>query len=228
MRQSFIPKMADLTPVVDVKSAASIQVLLVDDHVMFREGMADMLGTRPGVKVVGQCSTSADALARLPESGANLVLLDIALGTERALDFVMDARRQGFKGHILVVTAGVSPQEAVRLIQAGAAGILHKQNSTQVLCSAIEQVANGKPYLESQYLAALFQSVGPSERQLTRREKSVLSLVARGLTNAQIGVELGISEGAAKSAMHELFKKLGVHTRAQLIGVALEQYKDQL
>jgi two-component system, NarL family, nitrate/nitrite response regulator NarL len=164
----------------------------------------------------------------MKKSGATLVLLDIGLGPERALDFVVEARKGGFEGSVMVVTAGVSPREAVQLVQAGVVGILHKHHPTEVLCRAIEQVAAGEPYLESKYLAPLFQSVGSSERKFTKREKSVLKLVVQGLTNKAISQQLQISETAAKAALHELFKKLSVRTRAQLVGVALDRYRDQL
>ena len=176
---------------------------------------------------MAQCGTSADALNTLNASGATMVLLDIGLGAERALDFVVNAKQAGFKGNILVVTAGVSSQEAIQLVQAGVDGILHKQHSAEVLRAAIEQVAAGQPYLEKRYLSSLFQSVGAPERKLTSRDKSILHLVAQGMANKEIGDQLEITETAVKSALHELFRKLGVRSRAQLVGVALEQYRDQ-
>ena len=88
-----------------------------------------------------------------------MVLLDVDLGPERALDFVTHAKKNGFEGQILVVTAGVSGQEAVQLVQAGVAGILHKQHSTEALCDAIRQVAAGEVCIEQDYLTSLFRSV---------------------------------------------------------------------
>ena len=114
-------------------AVATINVLLVDDHGMFREGLARVLEKEPGIKVVGQSATCADALALLAKSGASMVLLDVDLGRERALDFVVEAKKRAFDGQILVVTAGVSGPEAVQLVQAGVAGILHKHHSTEAL-----------------------------------------------------------------------------------------------
>ena len=207
--------------------ASTINLLLIDDHAMFRQGLADALQETEGIRIVGQCSSSSEALKLLGECGATMILLDIGLGTERALDFVVKAKQAGFEGSILVVTAGVSAQEAVQLVQAGVAGILHKQHSAEVLRAAIEQVAQGLPYLEKRYLVPLFESVGSTERKLTGRDKSVLRLVAQGMTNRTIAEQLEITETAVKSALHELFKKLGVRSRAQLVGVALEKYRDQ-
>src|SRR5262250_1020577 len=116
-----------------------IQILLVDDHAMFRESLARVLEKESGFRVVGQCGSCTEALSILHKSGATMVLLDVDLGHERAIDFVQEAKRKDFGGQILIVTAGITGQEAVELVQAGVAGILHKHHSTGVLCSAIRQ-----------------------------------------------------------------------------------------
>jgi two-component system, NarL family, nitrate/nitrite response regulator NarL len=213
-------------------SEQNVNLLLLDDHAMFRQGLARVLEKEPGIKIVAQCSTSAQALEVLGKSGATMVLLDVDLGPERALDFVTQAKKKGFEGQILVVTAGVSGQEAVQLVQAGVAGILHKQHSTEKLSDAIRQVAAGEVCLEQDYLTSLFRSVDRTKPQtqpkLTERDKTVLRFIFQGLTNKDISARLEISEGAVKASLRQLFDKLGVRTRAQLVKVALEQYRDQL
>jgi two-component system nitrate/nitrite response regulator NarL len=210
----------------------TIHLLLVDDHAMFREGLVRMLEKEPDIKVVGQCSSAGDALSKLAGSGATMVLLDVDLGNERAIDFVLGARRKGFDGRILVLTAGMSDQEAVQLIEAGVSGILHKHHSASVLCGAVRQMASGEVYLEQNYLGPLFRSVDrsrtPGRPSLTERDRMVLRFVFQGLTNREIAAKLDISEGAVKASMRQVFDKLGVRTRAQLVKVALEQYRDQL
>src|SRR5260370_5543352 len=95
-----------------------INLLLVDDHAMFRQGLARVLERESGFKVVGQFGSSAEALAALDTSGATMILLDVDLGHERALDFVLGCKKKGFKGQVVVVTAGSSGQEAVQLVPA--------------------------------------------------------------------------------------------------------------
>jgi len=210
----------------------TINLLLVDDHAMFREGLARVLEKEPGIKIVAQCGSSSEALAVLNKSGATMVLLDVDLGRERALDFVLEAKKKGFEGQILIVTAGISGQEAVQLVQAGVTGILHKHHSTDVLRQTIRQAAAGEVCLEQDYLTPLFRSVdrtrGQSRPKLTDRDKTVLRFIFQGLTNKEIGSRLEISEGAVKASLRQLFSKLGARTRAQLVKVALEQYRDQL
>src|ERR1700755_531137 len=104
------------------KPARQINLLIVDDHDMFREGLTCTLEREPDMRVVAQCGTSREALALL-NRGITMVLLDVDLGNERALGFVEEARARGYEGPVLVVTAGVSGLEAVRLLQAGVTGI---------------------------------------------------------------------------------------------------------
>jgi two-component system, NarL family, nitrate/nitrite response regulator NarL len=209
-----------------------IRILLIDDHAMFREGLARMLEREPDMTVAAQVSSATEGLAALEGSGANMVLLDVDLGAERAFDFVKGAREGGYKGQILIVTAGMSDQEAVQLVQAGVSGILHKHHSTDVLCGAVRQIANGEVRMEQAYLAPLFRAVDRTRTArratLTVRDKTVMRGILQGLTNREIAGKLEISEGAVKASVRHVCEKLSVRTRSQLVKVALEQYKDQL
>jgi two-component system, NarL family, nitrate/nitrite response regulator NarL len=210
----------------------TIRIMLVDDHVMFREGLARMLDKETDFAIAGQASSATGGLALLDPADANVVLLDVDLGTERALDFVKAARTGGFEGKILVVTAGMSDQEAVQLVQAGISGILHKHHSTDVLCDTIRRVAGGEVCLEPIYLSPLFRAMDrtrtPKRATLTDRDKTILRCILQGLTNREIATRIEISEGAVKASVRHVCEKLGVRTRSQLVKVALEQYKDQL
>jgi DNA-binding NarL/FixJ family response regulator len=210
----------------------TIRILLVDDHAMFREGLARMLERETDFRIAGQVTSATEALAVLESSGANLVLLDVDLGAERAVDFVSGARGAGYGGRILVVTAGISDQEAINLIQGGVAGILHKHHTTDELCGAIRLVASGEVFVEKAYLRPLFQSLDrsapPKRPNLTERDRAVLRFLLQGLSNRDIAARLSISEGAVKASFRLVCEKLGVHTRSQLVKAALEKYKDQL
>jgi DNA-binding NarL/FixJ family response regulator len=209
-----------------------IDLLIVDDHAMFREGLVRSLEKDPTMKVVGQCASSAEALAMLNDRHVSVVLLDMDLRVERGMTFVLEAKRRGFDGPILVVTAGVSGQEAVQLIQNGVAGILHKEHSTEALCRVIRQVAVGEPCLETEYLSSLFRAMdrtqGPQRPNLSSRDQTLLRFILEGLTNKAIGQRLDVTEGVVKAAIRQLFDKLGVRTRSQLVKVALEEYRDQI
>jgi len=210
-----------------------IQLLVVDDHAMFRDAIAEKLGKEPDMAVVGSCGSAAEALQAIGEGAQPaVILLDFDLGSGRVIDFLQDARKVGFSGQVLVVTAGVSGREAVELIQAGVHGILHKHNTQETLCAVIRQVAAGEVFLEKSYLGSVFHDLDQTrlsdEPHLTDRDKAVLRLLFQGLANKEIASRLQVSEGAVKSAISQLFQKLGVRTRAQLVKIALERYSDQL
>jgi DNA-binding NarL/FixJ family response regulator len=208
-----------------------IKVLLVDDHAMFREGLARMLAVEQDIEVVGEASSVSEGIALLSDN-IDVVLLDVDLGAERALEYIDRAKPTGLQPKILVVTAGISSREAVQLIQAGVAGILHKHHPTRLLCDAIRKVMTGASCIEDEYLTALFQSVDRSRTQaqpsFTERDRVTVDHVLQGLTNREIAERLSISEAAVKSSLRQVFDKLGVHTRAQLVKVALEQYNGRL
>ena len=111
----------------------SIRLILIDDHAMFRDGLACLLERESGMVVAGCFGSTGDALDALPGLDANMILLDYNLGAERTLDFVAAAKTCGFTGAILMVTAGLTNPEAVQLIGAGVRGIVHKHNSPETL-----------------------------------------------------------------------------------------------
>lgn len=211
----------------------TIRLLIVDDHAMFREAIAEMLAKEPGMVVVGACGSAVDALEMLRSHvDLSMILLDFDLGPDRVIDFIRDARATGFMGRILVVTAGISGQEAVQLIQSGIHGILHKHNTPATLCNTIRQVASGEVFLEGAYLKPVFRDIDRTRfggaTPLTERDRFVLRCMFQGLANKEIATRLHLSEGAVKASISQLFHKLNVRTRAQLVKVALEEYRDQL
>lgn len=213
------------------KPSEQINLLILDDHDMFREGLVRTLEREPDMKVVAQCATSREGLALL-NRGITMVLLDVDLGNERALGFVEQARAMGYEGPILVVTAGVGGHEAVRLLQAGITGILHKRHSGRILCDSIRKVLAGEPCLETKYLSSLLKTVDRSRTtaspRLTDRDRALLRYLLEGLTNREIAANLDISEGAVKASFRLLFEKVKVRSRTQLVKVALEHYQNEL
>jgi DNA-binding NarL/FixJ family response regulator len=212
--------------------AQGIKLVIIDDHAMFRAGVASLLSKEVDFDVVGSYSSAKDALASLGDTTPSLILLDFDLGAEAAVEFAREVKARGYASQILVVTAGVNEQEALQLIQAGVSGILHKHNPPEVLCATIRQVAAGEVCLEKNYLKPLFRTLDqtrpPDHPDLTDRDKAILRYIFQGLSNKEIGGRLELSEGSVKACLRQLFQKLGVHTRAQLVKVAIEQYRDQL
>lgn len=203
-----------------------ISLFVVDDHALFREGLLRLLDTEPQLQVVGSASSAADALERLPASGVDVLILDYDLGDQTALPLVRELRSREHPARILLVTAGLPNHDALELVRLGISGIVHKQRSPEELQRSILDVARGTVYIEQQYLQSLVGATAdaPAQPRLTPREREVVRLLLEGLSNKEIGAELGVSESAVKASLQQLFAKTGVRTRSQLVRVALEQW----
>jgi DNA-binding NarL/FixJ family response regulator len=209
-----------------------IRVLLLDDHALFRESVARFLSSEPGIEVVGHCSSIDESLAIVRNSNADVVLLDMDLGQADGRDFLRAARSHGFQGKVLVVTAGVDRTQAAELIRDGVSGVFMKHESTASLLHGIRHVMAGKTWFDRELLEATVKSAGTSheseQQQFTERERQVLSQLFQGLLNKEIAEHIGVSEGAIKATLQQLFAKTGVRTRSQLVRIALERYREQL
>jgi DNA-binding NarL/FixJ family response regulator len=205
-------------------------ILLVDDHALFRESVARFLDCEPGLRVVGGCATVEIAKEYLQKTAVDLVLLDFDLGERDGIDFMRVAENIGYRGKVLLVTAGVDEASAANLIKRGIAGVFLKHDPPAMLVDAIREVLSGKVWFEQTYLQKIVgraaQEELPHTRSLTEREQQVLVGVFEGLANKQIADRLQVSESSVKATLQQLFQKTGVRTRSQLVRIALEQYRD--
>lgn len=211
----------------------TVRILLIDDHALFRESVARLLDAEPGFEVVGDCSSSAEALQILKSREVDMILLDLDLGTERGSDLLEKLRAESFTGKILLVTAGVNQSEVPNLIRKGISGIFMKHGSPALLVQGIREAMEGRAIFEQDMLRRSLETDEQSDvRQvadkLSERERQVLSFILEGLANKQIADRLQISESTVKASLQQLFAKTGVRTRSQLVRIALEQFRNQL
>jgi DNA-binding NarL/FixJ family response regulator len=209
-----------------------IEIVLVDDHALFRESVARLLAAEPGFRVVAHCSSVAEGLAALRKTHVDIVLLDFDLGQGDGGEFMRLAKQQGFTGKVLVVTAGVQNEQAADLIRNGISGIFMKHHSAALLIEGIRDVLAGKVWFDRELLQEAVGRAGPrqesKEDRFTERERQVLSCVFDGLVNKEIAKRIGVSESSVKATLQQLFSKTGVRTRSQLVRITLEQYRSQL
>ncbi len=202
----------------------------MDDHSLFRESLRRLLQAEPDFGIAGACGTAAEALAVMEQEPVDVVLLDYDLGDEQGSALLTQAKRRGFAGRILMVTAGMNGPETLRALENGCAGIFLKHSPPAQLIEAIHKVAVGEPWLDSRAMGAVVAGATGrgdeqrSEQPLTGRERAVLNGLLEGLTNKEIGASLHISESSVKAALQQLFEKTGVRTRSQLVRIALEQH----
>ncbi len=204
-----------------------IRLLLLDDHVLFRESLSRLLASESDFEMAGHCGTTAEALEIMRLKPVDVVLLDFDLGEDLGAQFLTRAREAGFTGKILMVTAGMSAAESSAALRMGASGIFLKHNSPGSLAQAIRLVAAGEMWVDQRVIQMLANQVPqhqePSFRKLlTEREQEVLRGLFEGLTNKEIAGQLGVSESAIKATLQQLFQKTRVRTRSQLVRIALE------
>jgi len=202
------------------------RLALLDDHGLFREGLGYLLASEPDFEVVGQCSTSAEALELLNSKAVDLVLLELSIGSEGCDAFISAARQAGYQGKFLLVTAGIDPARSAAALKLGASGIFLKSNSSSRLVQSIRLVASGEVSVDQQVIQLIADRYPQLEDQrlggLTKREQTVLRGLLDGLTNKKIGRQAGVSESAIKATLQQLFDKAGVRTRSQLVRAALD------
>jgi two-component system, NarL family, nitrate/nitrite response regulator NarL len=203
------------------------RLLLLDDHILFREGLSRLLASEADFEIVGNCGASADALQILQSTPVDVVLLDFDIGKDHGAQFISAARRAGYTGKILMVTAGMSAKESSIALKLGASGIFLKHNSPGTLATAIRLVVSGEMWVDQKVIQLMADEVQQSHESspapsLTEREHQVLQGVFEGLANKEIAARIGATEGAVKACLQQLFQKTQVRTRSQLVRIALE------
>lgn len=207
-----------------------IRVLMVDDHSLFRESLIRLLEMSSLIRVVDHCATVSEALARFSPDGVDVILLDYDLGEESGVSFLMELKRQQISARVLMVTAGLSDEATLQVMEAGAAGIFLKQGSPDQLMAAIKLVAGGGTWLDGTVVQSMVAGRRAHSEQLQRarsltlRQSEVLRGILDGLANKEIAWKLNISESSVKAVIQELFHKAGVRTRSQLVRIAIERH----
>ena len=207
-----------------------IHIFLVDDHSLFRESLGRLLEANPHLRVVGQCASVEEALAELSRTSVDVVLLDYELGEESGFRLLTELNCGPTETKVLMVTAGVSDEVALHVMDAGASGIFLKKGRPEELIAAIQRVANGEHWLDDDTFRSLLairqnrSEVLERARPLTSRQSQVLRGILNGLANKEIAWKLRVSETSVKATIQELFQKAGVRTRSQLVRIAIEQH----
>ncbi|MBS2939408.1 response regulator transcription factor [Nocardioides sp. J2M5] len=223
--------MATLTPPdAPGTRADAVDIVLVDDHAIVRQGLRSILERERDLTVVAEASTAAEALAVVDRVRPHIVLLDLKLSASsdvEGLDLCAELAQRDPDLGILVLTTFLDEQLVIRTIRAGAKGYVVKDVDTTGLIRAIRDVARGGSAFDPRSAAAMVRGLHapPVEEshQLTPREREVVQLLARGLSNGEIGAQLYISETTAKFHVGNILRKLGVSRRAEAVYEATKQ-----
>jgi len=201
-----------------------IRIVLADDHPVVREGLRGMLAAEPGLEVVGEAGSGSEAVALVRRLRPDVVLMDLRMPGGDGVEAITQIRASGDSGaRIIVLTTYDTDADILRAVEAGAAGYLLKDSPRADLLRAIRAAARGETVLAPAVAGRLISRVRePRAEALSARETEVLALVARGLTNVQIGRALYVSEATVKTHLMRACTKLGVTGRAAAVAKAMQ------
>ncbi|MEV0755761.1 response regulator transcription factor [Streptosporangium sp. NPDC050280] len=201
-----------------------LRVMIVDDHPVVREGLRGMLEADPGITVVGEAASGDEAVVRAGELTPDVILMDLRMPDGDGVSATSRILTGRPESRVIVLTTYETDADIVRAVEAGAAGYLLKDTSRADLLAAIRSAARGETVLSPSVATRLVTRMrAPVTESLSPRETEVLSLVARGLTNAEIGRALFIGETTVKTHLLRVFGKLGVSGRTAAVTTALDR-----
>jgi two-component system, NarL family, response regulator len=199
----------------------NIRILIVDDHPVVRAGLTSMLGTQPGIEVIGSVSSGEEALEMLQLHRLDLLLLDLRMPGLNGIDTLLALKRKGITARTIILTSYETDEDIYRAVQAGAEGYLLKNTSQREMVGAIRSVHAGKRYIPRHIASRLAERMMRSN--LTNRELEILKMLAKGLTNKQIGRALGISDNTARNHVNSIIEKLEVSDRTEAATTAIQR-----
>jgi two-component system, NarL family, nitrate/nitrite response regulator NarL len=215
------------------ESPSTIDIVIADDHELFREGLRKLLEAEPGLRIVGEAAGGDETVRVVRQLNPQLLLLDLSMPKGSGLEVLRELSELGAQTRIIVLAAAIEKDQVAEALQLGARGIVLKHSAIQILLKSIHCVNDGQYWVDHESVSDLiqaFRQMGPSPhasraRQdlgLTSREKQVIALIAAGYTNKDLARKLDISEHTVKHHLTNIFDKLGVSNRLELVLYAID------
>lgn len=203
--------------------AGKIRLLLVDDHALFRQGLAGLLAEDDAFRIVAQAASGREALHLVKQHRPDVILLDVHMPGE---DGVTTARRlkAASAAQILMLTISDKDEDLLGALEAGADGYLLKNTEPEALARAIRQVMAGGGALSPEIMPQVMQAAGRARQDvpaLSPREQEVLQALARGATTAEVAADLVISENTVKTHVRRALRKLDATNRPEAVARAV-------
>jgi DNA-binding NarL/FixJ family response regulator len=206
----------------------SISVFLLDDHEVVRRGVAALLSAEPDLEVVGEASTAAQALARIPALRPDVAILDVRLPDGDGVSVCREIRSRLPEVACLMLTSFADDDALFDAVMAGAAGYVLKQIHGTDLVGAVRTVASGQSLLDPRSTARMLERLREQASKkdplgaLSEQERRILELIGEGLTNRQIGERMFLAEKTVKNYVSNLLAKLDMQRRTQAAALAAQ------
>lgn len=196
-----------------------IRILAVDDHPIFRDGIAALVSSQPDMEIIAQASTGGEAVERFREHGPDITLMDLQMPDMSGLDAIVAIRKEFPEARVIVLTTYTGDVQVLRAMKAGARAYLLKNSLHKELLDTIRGVHAGKKTLSPEASYVLAEHA--TDDALTPGEVEVLRLIAAGNANKQIAAQLATTEETVKNRVRNILSKLGANdrTHAAMIGI---------
>lgn len=206
-------------------------VLAIDDHPLFRKGVADLIGMEPSLQWVGEATNGQDGLALAKELNPDLILLDINMKGMNGIETLKAIKQEEVDSLILMLTVSDNEDDVLSALRIGADGYLLKDMEPEDILASIRKALKGTLVISERLTQLLAKALRDEDKlseqsettTLTTREQQILEQIANGMSNKRIASALGISEGTVKVHVKHLLKKLNLHSRTEAAVWALRR-----
>jgi DNA-binding NarL/FixJ family response regulator len=203
-----------------------MNIVIVDDHQLIREGLKKVLMKESDIKILGEAGNYSELLEQISGKDVDIIVLDLSLPGRSGLDIISDLRSQNIKMKILVLSMHPEERFAIRVLKAGANGYLTKESAAEQLVNALRKIYSGgkfiSPKLAEHLASEITSDQKPLHELLSNREFEILRLISFGKTVSQIAVELSLSINTITSYRTRVLEKMNMKTNAELIRYALK------
>jgi DNA-binding NarL/FixJ family response regulator len=211
------------------RSRIKIKILIADDHAIFRDALRKLLDSDDEITIVGEACNGAECIKKLGELKPDILLLDLRMPDKNGLTVLEEVDFDTLPARVIVLTAAEDDRDVVRAMRLGARGVVLKESAIDLLIKCIHRVHACEIWLDSRMTAEVIKAFSMSSESgarsgkslLSDREMEVVQQVAQGFHNKEIGKKLFISEQTVKNHLHNIFDKLGVSDRLELMLYAM-------
>jgi two-component system nitrate/nitrite response regulator NarL len=198
------------------------RVLLIDNHPLFRRGVAQLIQAEPDFEVVGEAMSAEEGVLLAASLKPDLVLMDLNMPHSSGLDALKQIKESGLETQVIMLTVSDAEEDFIEAVRAGAEGYLLKDSEPEEILDKLRQAARGEAVFTESLMNVLLGAMRDgapapraNEESLTARERQILRLIAAGRSNKQIARDLNISDGTVKVHVKNLLRKLNLQSRLE-------------